>query len=100
LYICISHILALHPFLRQLGFPTIKIFPAKGKGGAKYPQDYQGERSARAIVDQLVKMLPNNVQLVSANPSSEKIINIDELAADTVSFYLKEQKISLVRYVA
>ncbi|KAF9907231.1 protein disulfide isomerase (PDI) protein [Linnemannia zychae] len=67
------------------GFPTIKIFPANRKGGVKYPKDYQGERSAKAIVDQLVKMLPNDVQLVSSNPSSEKIINIDELAADTTS---------------
>ncbi|KAG0378513.1 hypothetical protein BGX24_003592 [Mortierella sp. AD032] len=65
------------------GFPTIKVFPANRKGGVKYPKDYQGERSAKAIVDHLVKMLPNDVQLVSSNPSSEKIINIDEFAADT-----------------
>ncbi|KAK3813720.1 MAG: hypothetical protein JOS17DRAFT_761398 [Linnemannia elongata] len=67
------------------GFPTIKIFPANRKGGAKYPKDYQGERSAKAIVSELVKMLPNDVQLLSANPTSEKIINIDEFAADTSS---------------
>ncbi|KAF9542302.1 protein disulfide isomerase (PDI) protein [Mortierella hygrophila] len=67
------------------GFPTIKIFPANRKGGVKYPKDYQGERSAKAIVSELVKMLPNDVQLLSANPTSEKIINIDEFAADTSS---------------
>ncbi|KAF9082209.1 protein disulfide isomerase (PDI) protein [Mortierella sp. AD031] len=67
------------------GFPTIKIFPANRKGGVKYPKDYQGERTAKAIVDQLVKMLPNDIQLLSANPTSEKIINIDDFAADVSS---------------
>ncbi|KAF9997607.1 hypothetical protein BGZ65_006821, partial [Modicella reniformis] len=62
------------------GFPTLKIFPASrtGKKGVKYPSDYQGERSAKAIVDHLIKMLPNDIKLVSSNPSSEKITNIDD----------------------
>ncbi|KAF9381465.1 protein disulfide isomerase (PDI) protein [Podila verticillata] len=62
------------------GFPTIKVFPSSrtGKSSVKYPQDYQGERSGRAIVDHLVKMIPNDIQLVTSNPTSGKIINIDE----------------------
>ncbi|KAF9291793.1 protein disulfide isomerase (PDI) protein [Mortierella alpina] len=66
------------------GFPTIKVFPPSksGKKGVKYPQDYQGERSAAAIAKHVVKMLPNDIQLVSSNPSSEKIINIDEFVTN------------------
>ncbi|KAF9585717.1 protein disulfide isomerase (PDI) protein [Lunasporangiospora selenospora] len=65
------------------GFPTIKVFPAiRGKRTAKYPSDYQGARSAKAIVDHLVSLIPNDVQLVSGNPSSEKIVNIDEYKAN------------------
>ncbi|KAF9113599.1 protein disulfide isomerase (PDI) protein [Mortierella sp. AM989] len=66
------------------GFPTIKVFPANrsDKKGVKYPKDYQGERSAKAIVDFLVKMLPNDIKLVSSNPSSERVTNIDEFASN------------------
>ncbi|KAF9190339.1 protein disulfide isomerase (PDI) protein [Haplosporangium sp. Z 11] len=66
------------------GFPTIKVFPPSknGKKGVKYPKDYQGERSAKAMVDFLVKMVPNDIKLVTSNPSSEKIINIDEFSAN------------------
>ncbi|KAG0038250.1 protein disulfide isomerase (PDI) protein [Podila clonocystis] len=62
------------------GFPTIKVFPSSrtGKSSVKYPQDYPGERSGRAIVDHLVKMIPNDIQLVTSNPTSGKITNIDE----------------------
>ncbi|KAI1315490.1 protein disulfide isomerase (PDI) protein [Mortierella claussenii] len=65
------------------GFPTIKVFKANrfAKKGVKYPQDYQGERSAKAIVDHLVKMLPDDIKLVSSNPSSPKITNIEEFVA-------------------
>lgn len=66
------------------GFPTIKVFPPSksGKKGVKYPQDYQGERTAAAIAKHVVKMLPNDIQLVSSNPSSEKITNIDEFVTN------------------
>ncbi|KAF9985215.1 protein disulfide isomerase (PDI) protein [Mortierella antarctica] len=66
------------------GFPTIKVFPPSksGKKGVKYPQDYQGERTAAAMAKHVVKLLPNDIQLVSSNPSSEKITNIDEFAAN------------------
>ncbi|KAK3814347.1 MAG: hypothetical protein J3Q66DRAFT_346289 [Benniella sp.] len=67
------------------GFPTIKVFrPSRtGKKGVKYPEDYQGERSAKAIVNHLVGLIPNDIQLVTSNPSTEKkIININEFVAD------------------
>ncbi|KAG0054502.1 protein disulfide isomerase (PDI) protein [Gryganskiella cystojenkinii] len=66
------------------GFPTIKIFPANrnNKKGTKYPQDYNGARQAKDIVDHLIKMVPNDIQLVTSNPSSDKIINVDEFAAN------------------
>ncbi|KAF9434308.1 protein disulfide isomerase (PDI) protein [Entomortierella beljakovae] len=66
------------------GFPTIKAFQPNrsGKKGVKYPKDYQGERTAKAIVDYLVKMLPNDIKLVSSNPTSERVTNIDEFVAD------------------
>ncbi|KAG0352693.1 hypothetical protein BC939DRAFT_500663 [Gamsiella multidivaricata] len=65
------------------GFPTIKVFPANrgGKKGVKHPKDYQGERTAKAIVDHLVKLIPDDIKLVTSNPSSEKITNIDEFVA-------------------
>ncbi|KAJ8900815.1 hypothetical protein NDN08_000114 [Rhodosorus marinus] len=42
------------------GFPTIKVF--KGSGSrARRPTEYQGQRSAKAIVDRAKMEIPNNV---------------------------------------
>ncbi|TPX72108.1 hypothetical protein SpCBS45565_g00488 [Spizellomyces sp. 'palustris'] len=40
------------------GFPTIKIFPGGVKG---LPQDYQGPRTAKGLVDAAIAKIPNNV---------------------------------------
>ncbi|KAG0242697.1 hypothetical protein B0O80DRAFT_462260 [Mortierella sp. GBAus27b] len=66
------------------GFPTIKVFPPNrtGKKGPKSFNDYNGERSAKAIVDHLVRLIPNDIQLVTSNPTSEKIINVQEFVAN------------------
>lgn len=81
------------PFCRT-GFPTIKIFPSSrtGKSSVKYPQDYQGERSGRAIVDHLVKMIPNDIQLVTSNPTNGKITNIDEFTNAEVNMQSKSKR--------
>ncbi|KAJ3074370.1 hypothetical protein HDU98_011439, partial [Podochytrium sp. JEL0797] len=42
------------------GFPTLKFF-GKNK---KSPQDYQGERKAKAIVDYMIPQIANHVQLI------------------------------------
>ncbi|KAG0329481.1 protein disulfide isomerase (PDI) protein [Dissophora globulifera] len=66
------------------GFPTIKVFPANrtGKKSIKRPSDYQGERSAKAIVDHLVRLIPDDIKRVSSNPSSSGVTNINEFVAD------------------
>ncbi|KAG0261597.1 hypothetical protein DFQ27_002891 [Actinomortierella ambigua] len=71
------------------GFPTLKAFPGVSQAylkkhtvGKKNPIDYNGERSAGAIVDFLTRHLPDNVRNVSKRPTSERNTNIDDLIAD------------------
>ncbi|KAI8075130.1 hypothetical protein BC940DRAFT_229939 [Gongronella butleri] len=69
------------------GFPTIKVFrPRVNKQGkrVKTPTDYQGPRTAKPIVDQLLSMQPSNVRFVKADGSavsSKKSISIDDFLA-------------------
>lgn len=62
------------------GFPTIKIFPSKltpvqGKKDAfhKVPEDYQGQRTAAAIVNYALGKLPSFVEKVTAS-NEEKFL--------------------------
>ncbi|KAF8927696.1 hypothetical protein BGZ58_010220 [Dissophora ornata] len=66
------------------GFPTIKVFPPNrgNKKGLKRPTDYQGERSAKAIVDHLVSLVPDDIKRVSSNPTSAGVTNVDEFVAN------------------
>ena len=46
------------------GFPTLKIVRPGSKRGKPVIEDYQGQRSAKAIVDALVDKIPNHVKKV------------------------------------
>ncbi len=47
------------------GFPTLKIVRPSAKGGRPAVEDYQGARSAKAIVDAVVDKIPNHVTRVT-----------------------------------
>lgn len=44
------------------GFPTLKIVKPGKKAGKPIVEDYQGERTAKAIVDAVVDKIPNHVK--------------------------------------
>ncbi|KAL1970524.1 hypothetical protein VTN77DRAFT_4168 [Rasamsonia byssochlamydoides] len=53
------------PFCGQMGiqgFPTLKIVTPSKKPGKPRVEDYQGARSAKAIVDAVVERIPNHVK--------------------------------------
>ncbi|PKX94744.1 putative disulfide isomerase [Aspergillus novofumigatus IBT 16806] len=47
------------------GFPTLKIITPSKKPGKPKVEDYQGARSAKAIVDAVVDRIPNHVKRVT-----------------------------------
>jgi protein disulfide-isomerase A6 len=47
------------------GFPTLKIVVPGNKPGKPRVEDYQGQRSAKAIVDAVVDRIPNHVKRVT-----------------------------------
>lgn len=47
------------------GFPTLKIVKPGNKPGKPSVEEYQGQRSAQAIVDTMVDKIPNHVKWVS-----------------------------------
>jgi protein disulfide-isomerase A6 len=49
------------------GFPTLKIIRPSKKAGQPTIEDYQGARSAKAIVDAVVEKIPNHVKRVTDN---------------------------------
>ena len=52
------------------GFPTIKMFPADRTGDKKFAVDYNGERTAKAIVDAaLDRLIDTYVQRVGDGKS-------------------------------
>src|SRR2546430_15435214 len=46
------------------GFPTLKIIRPGKKAGKPAVEDYQGGRSAKAIVDAVIERIPNHVKRV------------------------------------
>lgn len=49
------------------GFPTLKIVKPGQRSGKPVVEDYQGQRSAKAIVDAVVDKIPNHVKRVDDN---------------------------------
>lgn len=74
------------------GFPTIKLFPGASsvpdKNGNfpnhKVPTDYQGPRSAKALVDFALTKIPNFVSTVTAKSGGKKSVAIDDFMAPDV----------------
>lgn len=65
---------------RIQGFPTIKLFKTvfdKAGKVKKFPVDYQGERSAKGLVDATLAAMPSRVKSLKAN----KTLNEDASAA-------------------
>ena len=69
------------------GFPTLKIMTPSKKPGKPRVEDYQGARSAKAIVDAVVDRIPNHVkkltdkdldQWLSEEPESSKVVLFTE----------------------
>ncbi|KAJ3317823.1 protein disulfide isomerase (PDI) protein [Boothiomyces sp. JEL0866] len=56
------------------GFPTLKIFPAGAKG---MPQDYRGERTAKAIMDAVLPMIPNKY-VAKIGQKHKKAVTLEE----------------------
>ncbi|KAJ3313006.1 protein disulfide isomerase (PDI) protein [Boothiomyces sp. JEL0838] len=59
------------------GFPTLKIFPAGAKG---MPQDYRGERTAKAIMDTVLPMIPNK-HVAKIGQRHKKAVTLEEFKA-------------------
>lgn len=49
------------------GFPTLKIVRPGKKPGRPLVEDYQGQRTAKAIVDSVKDKIPNNVKRITDN---------------------------------
>ncbi|CAG8493129.1 104_t:CDS:2 [Scutellospora calospora] len=77
------------------GFPTIKLFPSQGIEDkdnigkvSKKPKDYNGARTAQAIVDYAISEIPSFVNSISSDISKKKSLTLDEFFAksnDTIS---------------
>lgn len=58
------------------GFPTLKIVKPGKKTGRPVVEDYQGERSAKAIVDTMKMKIPNHVKKITSK-------DLDAFLSDT-----------------
>lgn len=65
------------------GFPTVKIFSAGKKG---MPTDYQGARTAKAIIDTLTPMVPSKY-VNQIGGKSKKAITMDAFKTLEVFYY-------------
>lgn len=71
------------PFCGQFGvqgFPTLKIVRPGSKKGKPVVEDYQGERSAKAIVNAVVDKINNHVKRISDKDIDEFLSNKNESA--------------------
>ncbi|ETN36899.1 protein disulfide-isomerase domain [Cyphellophora europaea CBS 101466] len=69
------------PFCGQMGvqgFPTLKIVKPGNKRGRPMVEDYQGPRTAKAIVDAVIDKIPNHVKKLQDS-------TIDNWLADTAT---------------
>ncbi|KAL0632635.1 hypothetical protein Q9L58_008483 [Maublancomyces gigas] len=62
------------------GFPTLKIFQPSAKKGKPIVNDYQGARTAKAMSDALVEIIPNHVTRVTASKIDEFLTQKNETA--------------------
>jgi len=56
------------------GFPTLKIFSPTNKKGKPIVEDYQGPRTAKAIVDAVVERIPNHVIRLTSHKVNDWLV--------------------------
>ncbi|KAG2028006.1 hypothetical protein GB937_000454 [Aspergillus fischeri] len=81
------------------GFPTLKIFTPSKKPGKPKVEDYQGARSAKAIVDAVVDRIPNHVKRVT-DKDLDQWLSEDKEAPKAVLFTEKGTTSALLKAVA
>jgi protein disulfide-isomerase A6 len=82
------------------GFPTLKIVrPSIKKGGQPSVDDYQGARTAKAIVDAVVEKIPNHVKRVT-DKTLDGWLKEDNDTAKAILFSDKATTSALLRALA
>lgn len=81
------------------GFPTLKIVRPGSKKGKPIVEDYQGARSAKAIVDSVVEKINNHVKRVSDKDIEEFLTNKNE-SAKAILFTEKGTTSALLKSLA
>ncbi|GIJ84384.1 hypothetical protein Asppvi_003227 [Aspergillus pseudoviridinutans] len=81
------------------GFPTLKIITPSKKPGKPKVEDYQGARSAKAIVDAVVDRIPNHVKKVT-DKDLDQWLSEDKEAPKAILFTEKGTTSALLRAVA
>ncbi|GFG24396.1 putative protein disulfide-isomerase DDB_G0275025 [Aspergillus udagawae] len=81
------------------GFPTLKIVTPSKKPGKPKVEDYQGARSAKAIVDAVVDRIPNHVKKVT-DKDLNQWLSEDKEAPKAILFTEKGTTSALLKAVA
>jgi protein disulfide-isomerase A6 len=81
------------------GFPTLKIVTPSKKPGKPKVEDYQGARSAKAIVDAVVDRIPNHVKRVT-DKDLDQWLSEDKGAPKAILFTEKGTTSALLKAVA
>lgn len=81
------------------GFPTLKIVTPSKKPGKPKVEDYQGARSAKAIVDAVVDRIPNHVKKVT-DKDLDQWLSEDKEAPKAILFTEKGTTSALLKAVA
>ncbi|KAL4995771.1 hypothetical protein BDV10DRAFT_173838 [Aspergillus recurvatus] len=81
------------------GFPTLKIVTPSKKPGKPRVEDYQGPRTAKAIVDAVAERIPNHVKRVT-DKNLDEWLSEDEEAPKAILFTEKGTTSSLIRALA
>lgn len=81
------------------GFPTLKIVRPGSKKGKPIVEDYQGPRSAKAIVEGVVDKINNHVKRVSDKDIDEFLANKNE-SAKAILFTEKGTTSALLKSIA
>ncbi|PLB45111.1 thioredoxin-domain-containing protein [Aspergillus steynii IBT 23096] len=81
------------------GFPTLKVVVPGKKPGKPRVEDYQGARSAKAIVNAVVEKIPNHVKKVT-DKDLESWLSKDKEAPKAILFTEKGTTSPLIRSVA
>jgi protein disulfide-isomerase A6 len=81
------------------GFPTLKIVRPKKGGGKPIVQDYQGQRTASAIVDAVVQQINNYVVKIE-DKSLDKFLSDKNETAKAILFTEKGTTSALLKSIA